>query len=258
MLGLLLMGPALAAAVPARPVLAHAHNDYEHARPLLDALALDFDSVEADIHLVDGRLLVAHDRKQVRPDRTLESLYLEPLAACVRKNGGWVRAPGRPLLLLIDVKTDAAPTCRALHAVLARHAFMLTTWTEHGLVPRAVTVVVSGNRSAEIIAAESPRYESLDGRADELESAAPATLMPQLSIDWKKISSWRGEGAMPAAERGKLDDVVARAHARGRRLRFWNTPDRPGFWRVLSVAGVDIVGADDLAALRAFLDSPQG
>src|SRR5262245_51794473 len=73
-----------------RPVLAHAHNDYEHARPLLDALEQNFDSVEADVHLVDGQLLVAHDRKDARADRTLEKLYLDPLGERVKQNGGWV------------------------------------------------------------------------------------------------------------------------------------------------------------------------
>jgi hypothetical protein len=36
---------------------AHAHNDYLHQRPLLDALDHGFCSVEADIFLVDGELL---------------------------------------------------------------------------------------------------------------------------------------------------------------------------------------------------------
>src|SRR4030095_12119754 len=40
---------------------AHAHNDYEHTRPLLDALEQGFCSVEADIYLIDGELRVAHD-----------------------------------------------------------------------------------------------------------------------------------------------------------------------------------------------------
>ncbi len=57
---------------------AHAHNDYEHPRPLLDALSHGFTSVEADIHLVDGQLLVAHDPIDLDPSRTLESLYLAP------------------------------------------------------------------------------------------------------------------------------------------------------------------------------------
>src|SRR4051812_2888640 len=39
---------------------AHAHNDYEHRRPLFDALARGFSSVEADVWLSRGKLLVAH------------------------------------------------------------------------------------------------------------------------------------------------------------------------------------------------------
>ena len=39
---------------------AHAHNDYAHRRPLWDALDRGFCSVEADIFLSRGELLVGH------------------------------------------------------------------------------------------------------------------------------------------------------------------------------------------------------
>src|SRR5215475_1398103 len=71
------------AVVPLRH--AHAHNDYEHKRPLLDALDHGFCSIEADIYLVDGQLLVAHDRRDVRPERTLQALYLDPLRERVKR-----------------------------------------------------------------------------------------------------------------------------------------------------------------------------
>ena len=67
---------------------AHAHNDYEHPHPLLDALERGFCSVEADVHLVDGELFVAHDANAIKPDRTLRKLYLEPLLDRVRAHGG--------------------------------------------------------------------------------------------------------------------------------------------------------------------------
>src|ERR1051325_3525686 len=85
---------------------AHAHNDYEHKRPLLDALERGFCSFEADIHLVNGQLGVAHDRSQVKTNRTLQSLYLDPLRERVRKNGGRVYAGGPECTLLIDFKSD--------------------------------------------------------------------------------------------------------------------------------------------------------
>ena len=41
----------------------HAHNDYEHERPLFDALDNGFCSIEVDIFLVGGKFLVGHDGK---------------------------------------------------------------------------------------------------------------------------------------------------------------------------------------------------
>ena len=55
---------------------AHAHNDYEHTRPLLDALDHGFTSVESDVWLVNGELLVAHIRKTKILIAALKSLYL--------------------------------------------------------------------------------------------------------------------------------------------------------------------------------------
>src|SRR5690606_7390192 len=74
---------------------AHAHNDYEHARPLLDALEHGFCGIEADIHLRNGELLVGHDPEDLAPERTLEKLYLRPLNDLVKENGGRVY-PGGP------------------------------------------------------------------------------------------------------------------------------------------------------------------
>src|SRR5690349_308307 len=81
---------AIEAAEPKPLPHAHAHNDYEHARPLFDALDRGFCSVEADIWLVDGALLVAHDKKDLKPARTLQSLYLDPLRERTKSNGGRV------------------------------------------------------------------------------------------------------------------------------------------------------------------------
>src|SRR5437660_5508951 len=90
------------AVVPLRQ--AHAHNDYEHKRPLFDALDHGFCSVEADIYLEKGQLLVGHTQDDLRPDRTLEKLYLDPLRQRVRDQGGRVYRDGPTLYLLIDVK----------------------------------------------------------------------------------------------------------------------------------------------------------
>ncbi len=231
---------------------AHAHNDYLHARPLHDALDRGFANIEADVHLVDGRLLVAHDRKDVTPTRTLESLYLEPLRERVRQNGGRVYRGGPPLVLLVDVKTEAAPTYAALERALQPYAAMLTVFRGTNTAPGAVTVIISGNRAREIMAAQPIRLAALDGRRADFESNPPASLVPLLSENWNNHFLSRWAGPLPPAERQALREWVQRAHAQGRTVRFWNTPDRPDVWQTLMEAGVDIIGTDDLAGLQRF------
>src|SRR5712671_1976451 len=106
---------------PAPLVRAHAHNDYEHRRPLFDALDHGFCSIEADVWLIGGQLLVAHDRKNAQPQRTLQTLYLEPLRERIAKNGGRVYRDGPSVILLIDVKSDATNTYVALRNILKRY-----------------------------------------------------------------------------------------------------------------------------------------
>src|SRR5438270_12891957 len=110
---------------PVPLIHAHAHNDYEHTRPLFEALECGFCSVEADIHLVDGELLVAHDRKQVRRDRTLQSLYLDTLRKRIKENGGRVYRNGRSVWVLVDLKSELAPTYVVLGKVLVQYAGIL-------------------------------------------------------------------------------------------------------------------------------------
>ncbi|MEW2264690.1 phosphatidylinositol-specific phospholipase C/glycerophosphodiester phosphodiesterase family protein [Streptomyces sp. NPDC047853] len=241
---------------------AHAHNDYLHTRPLLDALDHRFGSVEADIHLVDGQLLVAHDPEDLDPGRTLESLYLDPLAARVRAHHGRVhRGDRRALQLLIDIKTEGASTYRELDRRLRRYRHLFTSYAHGRVFPGAVTAVISGDRAARApMEAQSTRRAFYDGRLTDLGTSAPASFAPLISDNWTVHFTWRGVGAFPAAERRRLRDIVGAAHARGQRVRFWATPDlagpaRDAVWTELLAAGVDHLNTDDLAGLEAFLDA---
>lgn len=39
---------------------AHSHNDYKQKHPLSDALKNKFNSIEADVFLINGKLIVSH------------------------------------------------------------------------------------------------------------------------------------------------------------------------------------------------------
>jgi len=242
---------------PLAPLInAHAHNDYAHPRPLLDALDQGFCSVEADIYLVNGKLLVAHNREDVRPERTLEALYLEPLQQRVKGNGGRVYRGGPVFTLLVDIKGEAEPTYRVLLEVLAPYQGMLTRYEGEKVLPGAVSIVLSGNRPRTVMEAQHSRLASLDGRLADLGKGAAPALISLVSDNWQLSFKWRGIGVIPAEERTKLAELVLRAHAEGYRLRFWATPDTVSAWAELRGAGVDLINTDNLSGLATYLRTP--
>lgn len=264
-----LIAPAAYAAPPRDVALgqplkqAHAHNDYEHTRPLYDALSHGFTSVEADVWLGNGELLVAHDLIDAKPGRTLESLYLEPLSQLIKGKGrsvypGW----NGTFQLLIDIKSEGEATYAAIEKALAKYPQLMTRYQNGKVHPGPVVAVISGNRPLATMKAADKRFSFYDGRSTDLNSGMPASLMPLVSENWTKLFTWQGIGPMPASERAKLVAYVEQAHAAGYRVRFWATndiagPARDALWGELLAAGVDHINTDDLAGLEAFLNSRQ-
>jgi hypothetical protein len=263
---------AHAAIVPTRPFAGfgdggvyplthgHSHNDYQQRHPLADALTRGYTSIEADVVLVGGKLLVGHDGLQaVSRGRTLRALYLDPLADWVARNGGSVFGPGQPgLQLLIDVKSEARSTWRALESLLGTYEDMLTHFTPDGVEPGAVTVVVSGNRAPDLVAADDDRLTALDGRVADLDGATSADLMPLISERWADVFRWSGRGTIPDRDLARMRAIVEAAHAQGRRVRFYDTPAttatvRENVWLAELAEGVDLINVDDLEAGRRFL-----
>jgi len=234
-------------------VNAHAHNDYYHTRPLLDALKQGFGSVEADVFLVNGELLVAHSSLEVRRERTLEKLYLEPLAERCKANGGRVYRDGPELMLLVDLKTEAEATYAKLLEKLAAFESMLTKLVDGKVKSSAVRIVVSGNRPVETMTKQASRLAFLDGRMNDLDSNSPVQLIPVVSDQWSNHFKWRGRDEMPEDEVEKLNALVAKAHKQNRKLRFWGAPDNVVTWEQLAASGVDLINTDKLSELAEFL-----
>lgn len=230
-----------------KPLLrAHAHNDYEHKHPLFDAMAQGFCSVEADIHLVKGKLLVAHDLEDTSPDRTLQSLYLEPMRQRIKQNGGRLYPGGPECVLLIDFKTPGGPTYNALKKALADYADILTVFRNGKKETNAITAILTGAYPRDLLAQDNVRYAAGDGKLADLTNGPPATLVPWISEPWPRYFLWRGSSSMPEVEKARLKDIVAKAHAQGRQVRWWAAPDKPAFWKELLDDDVDLINTDDL------------
>lgn len=227
---------------------AHAHNDYAHPRPLLDALGQGFLNVEVDVFLVDGEFRVGHSRAELRRGRTLEALYLDPLAERVRRNRGRVYEASGTLALMIDLKEDGTRLQPELTRHLAKYRPMLCDRKGTAVRTRAVQVILSGARTDDCASGDGVLFK--DGKVGDLEDAPSRT--PWISGNYAELL---GSAASPlsAEARPKLADLVGRAHASGKRLRLWGAPDGPTTWGELRDAGVDLINTDRLAELRTFL-----
>ncbi|WP_299463402.1 phosphatidylinositol-specific phospholipase C/glycerophosphodiester phosphodiesterase family protein [uncultured Gimesia sp.] len=232
---------------------AHAHNDYSHNCPLLDALQNGFWSVEADIFLVEGELLVGHSRSELSSERTLRKLYLTPLKEYFQENPRKADEKSPPFTLLVDIKADGEDVYPVLRNQLREYEGLLCTFKDGKSIRGLVQVVISGDRPIEMIETDNPCYTGIDGRLGDLDSEKPSHLMPLISDRWTSHFQYRGKGKMPEAERARLREIVEQAHVSGRRVRFWATPESEELWQELVNAGVDHINTDELERLSAFL-----
>ena len=234
---------------------AHAHNDYLHTRPLLDALDQGFTSIEADVLLIDGELFVGHNmpaRGQQLP--TLKAAYLEPLLKIAKANNGKIY-PGYepPVYLMIDVKTEAGPTYKVLKKQLTEFEEILAAAKEGKLTHKPVRIFLSGNRPVQTVSSEPIQWVGIDGRPEDLGKGYDASFMPVISENYYKVLKWDGAGSIPVNEREKLEKMAKQAHNENKKLRLWASPDNENTWKTLLDAGVDLINTDQLKGLHDFL-----
>lgn len=219
----------------------HSHNDYEKPAPLTAAWEARATSVEADVFLVDGKLMVAHARNEIRPGRTLDSLYLQPLARLFDQHKDKV-SPDRKysLQLLVDVKDEAVPTLKKLEEVIAP----MRTRFDRGINPMAVQLIISGNRPPVAAWIDYPPHLQFDGRPNEVYDAETLKHVALISDTFRNYSRWNGEGELPDRDKETLKRIIKRVHAYGKPIRFWATPDTPNAWKQLAKLGVDFINTD--------------
>lgn len=228
---------------------AHAHNDYRHADPCIGALRLGFRSIEVDVFPVGDDLLVAHDLDEATPDRTIEGLYLEPLAR-------WCETTPEetlPVTLLVDIKRDGP---RALELLLEKLSPLrpLLSRVERGeIVAGRIMVILSGSRPIAEVAAMPDRVVFIDGRPADLARNPPVTLVPLVSGSYGPTLETPLFGPPSDSAGTRLRALARTAHEQGRRLRFWGHLEDPAIWAALVEAKVDLIGTDDRARLADWL-----
>ncbi|HVX51176.1 MAG TPA: phosphatidylinositol-specific phospholipase C/glycerophosphodiester phosphodiesterase family protein [Chitinophagaceae bacterium] len=225
---------------------AHSHNDYEQPVPFYAAYNAGFGSIEADIFLIKGQLLVAHSFEELKKNRSLEDYYIKPLLNFVEKNNGYpFTDTSRRLQMMIDIKTGAVNTLDSLEGLLKKYPQLINNSHIHW--------VISGNRPKDSTWQQCPAFIWFDGILSKQYGAVALQKIVMMSDDFKSFSNWNGEGEIPAADLEKLKEFTARAHAAGKTVRFWDAPDNPGTWRMLMQLGVDYINTDKIKELSAYL-----
>jgi len=236
---------------------AHSHNDYKHKQPLSDALSCKFKSIEADVFLVSGQLLVSHTHPLFKR-RKLEELYLKPLLDSCNKYNGKVYADCKEsLILLIDIKSDAEKTYSELKIIFGKYKSVLSSYENGIMMERGVTIILSGNKPYELLQHDSMRYAFIDQNLLSIQQEKNNSIYLMASTKYSNITHWKGSGELPIAEKEKLNILVNNAHRQGKTVRLWATPENKKVWQALLDCGVDLINTDDLKTLSDFLIKKQ-
>lgn len=228
---------------------AHAHNDYLHRRPLHEALENGFVSIEADVHLKKGKLLVAHEHTTAHSP-TLETLYFIPLDSVIKRNGGFVYAGSKtPLYLMVDSKTEGEATYQALKELLNHYPRLRCTASGC-----AVKIFLSGERPRAAMIKEGYNGFGIDGRPDDVGKGFSPELMPVISDTYANWSTSK-KATPDDNDLQRIKDLARRVHSEGKKLRLWAIPDNELAWKGLLNAGVDLINTDQLHELHTFLSN---
>jgi alkaline phosphatase len=231
---------------------AHSHNDYENDTPFWLAYNNHFGSVEADIWAVKGELFVAHYEKDISSERTLDSLYLQPIAWMVRQNKGnaWKDSP-YSFQLLIDLKTPVEPTLSILVQKLKQYQDVFNP----GVNKSAVRIVISGNRPEPSGFKSYPDFLFFDGLLNRKYNRKQFKRIPLFSANFKSYSSWNGTGDILEKEKVRLQYVIDSVHSVKKKIRFWNSPDDVNAWTTFMKMGIDFINTDHIIKLGEFINN---
>ncbi|MCB0667824.1 MAG: phosphatidylinositol-specific phospholipase C/glycerophosphodiester phosphodiesterase family protein [Saprospiraceae bacterium] len=232
----------------------HAHNDYLHDRPLFDALAQGFISVEADILLDKDKLYVGHNKVDLvnKPLMSLDSLYLLPLYQRYNELDGSIY-PGYSgrFYLWIDIKYEGKSVIELLEKLIGPYRTMLYSPEKN---PKGkVQLIISGDRPYDLILEDDKSYFFLDGRPADLGDNYSSGKMPFISQNIYNVCQINGEGFLENSELAVLEELVDECHHEGKKIRLWATPDNERMWEQLLRAEVDLINTDNLSGLALFL-----
>jgi alkaline phosphatase len=222
---------------------AHAHNDYEHPIPFYTAFQAGFGSIEADVFPLNGVLVVAHSKSDIKPQRTLKALYLDPLLKELSTD------KSQRVALLIDIKEDY----KASLSLLVQELETLRQYLSTPEKSNALTIRISGTRPP---AGEYINYPSFIFFDDDLKlkhSTEQWRRVDLVSLPFYKITTWKGEDDISRKDRKAIRHIIDSVHSAGKPIRFWAAPDTEASWKLQMKLHADLIGTDKIDELARYL-----
>jgi len=220
----------------------HAHNDYQGAEPLTNALRNKVFSIEADIYLYNNKLVVAHDKKELPTAPTLASLYLQPIVRLFREHRNTINKDSNYApTLMIDIKENGETVIAELIKLLLAHRSVF----DRSINANAVQIVISGDRGLNSRWNFYPSFILFDGRPNEVYDSAAMSRVAFISDSYFKYIT-------PQDSTSRLEELVKKVHGMGKMLRLWATADNPVSWKRLQLLGIDIINTDKVEECRNY------
>lgn len=209
-----------------------AHNDYAKPKPFYTAFELKADYIEADVFLHNGVIVVSHDRKDIDPSKTLESMYLKPL----------LESDLYKLTLIIDLKEQVL---EALVKEIEKFPKLIAT--------PGFRIAISGDYPKPSEWSKYPLWVYFDGRPNINYTEDQKKRLAMVSTSFSSVSKWKGQGEIPEPDLAKIKDVITQAHNLNQPVRFWGSPDFGNAWDKLEAIGVDVLNSDKVEELAAHI-----
>ncbi len=231
---------------------AHSHNDYEQQTPFILAYNAHFGSIEADIWAVNGDLFVAHNKSDIKAEKSLDSLYIQPIVRLFRKNSGkaW-NDHSSTFQLMIDLKTAFEPTLSLLVEKLKKYPDVFDSNQNNN----AIRVVITGNRPDPSGFSKYPLFIWFDGNVTLKYNDQQLKRIALYSENLANFTTWKGKEAIQEKEEIRLKQIIDSVHGLNKKIRFWNAPDDAFAWKTLMNLKVDYINTDHIQELSTWLQN---
>jgi alkaline phosphatase len=210
---------------------------------LTNALRYKVFSIEADVYLRDSTLLVAHTKNELATAPTLDALYLQPIIRLYSLHHGRISSDNQYApVLMIDIKERGEAVLAQLIKQLSRYRSVF----DRSLNPKAVQIVISGDRGAQPLWTTYPSYIFFDGRPYENYDSATLKRIGFISDSYAN-HAWPADSTAINLQR-----LINKVHSQDKLLRLWGISDNPASWKQLRKQGIDIINTDKVAECRKY------